>query len=324
MRAAYIEKTGSAEEIQYGDLSRPILQDDEVLVKVDAVAVNHVDTFIRSGRYPLPLPSPYIIGRDMVGIVEEIGEAVHGFSIGKWVWSNCLGIDGLQGPSAEYVAVPQARLYPLPEGVNGPEAVSVLHSALTAAIALFDKIHIGPGQTLFISGGSGSVGLVILQFAVDRGAHVAVTAGNAAKAALCEEMGAERIIDYQHEDLESALREFAPQGLDAFIETTPYLDLVTILPRMAFERNLVVIAGLDRAASLPVRELYLRNLTLHGFTVTGTPIERVQTHARLINDALARGILKPNIAQILPLERAAYAHQLQEKGGLSGKLVLVP
>jgi NADPH2:quinone reductase len=324
MKAAYIEQPGPTANIRFGELPLPALHDHMALVRVDAVAVNHVDTYIRSGAYPIEMPMPFIIGRDMVGTVEAVGANVRNFRVGDVVWSNCLGIDGLQGTFAGFVAAPEERLYHLPQGVETQEAVAVAHSALTAVIGLFSKARLTAGDTLFINGGSGSVGLAVLQLAKAAGARVGVTAGSEEKAQWCRKMGADRVVNYRREDVGRAIRDFAPAGLDIYWEATPSLDPERVVPLMAQQGRLVVIAGNERPASFPVKPFYLRNCSLHGFTVTGTNVYDLQVYARQINAWLTRKVLKAKIAEVMPLSEAAQAHRKEEEGGLFGKIVLLP
>jgi NADPH2:quinone reductase len=325
MKAAYIEQPGPIENIRFGELPLPTVHKHEVLVRVVAVTVDHVDTYIRSGAFPIEMPSPFIIGRDMVGIVDTIGAGVRQFKVGEHVWSNCLGIDGQQGTFAEYLAVPENRLYPLPQGIEPYEVVAAVHSALAAIIGLFSKAQLTAGDTLFINGGSGSVGLAILQIAKACGARVAVTAGSKEKAEWCQKMGADRVVNYHTEQIAEAIRDFAPSGIDIFWETTPALDLEQVLPIMAEHGRIIVVAGREEwRGTFPVKLFYTRNCTLSGFIVTGTSIEQLRHYARQINAWLARGTLKTKIQEIMPLSQAARAHKLQEQGKLFGKIVLVP
>lgn len=324
MKAAYINETGPASAIRFGDLPEPALSGHAVRVRVDAVAIDPVDTYIRRGLLDRAMPMPFILGRDMVGTVEAAGAGVRGFEAGDAVWSNCLGIDGLQGPFAEYVAVPEERLFHLPGGVEPHRAVAVVHSALTAVIGLFAKARLRAGDTLFINGGSGNVGTAVLPIARAVGARVGVTAGKEEKARRCRALGADAVVDYHREDVARAIRRFAPAGLDVYFEAAAALDPERIIPLMAPHGRLVVITGTDEPVALPVRPFYFRNCTLHGFTVTGTSVADLQSAARQINAWLARGILEPKIADTLPLSETARAHRMVEEGGLFGKLVLVP
>src|ERR1051325_10535039 len=127
MRAAYITELGSAETIRIGELPRPTVSGSDVLVRTQALSVNYVDTLIRSGRYPTRTPFPFVIGRDLVGIVAACGEGVDRFRAGDAVWCNSLGHDGRQGSFAEYVIVPDDRLYRLPDGADAADTVALVH-----------------------------------------------------------------------------------------------------------------------------------------------------------------------------------------------------
>ncbi len=324
MKAAYIHAPGPASSIIYGELPEPALSAGSVLVRTIAVAVNHIDTYIRSGAYALNLPRPFIIGRDMVGVVEAVGSGVTNFTAGEAVWSNCLGVDGLQGSFAERLAVPHNRLYHLPEQADPLQAVAVLHSALTASLGLFDRAGLQPGETLFINGGSGSVGMAVLQIAKSAGARVAVTAGSAEKAARCVEAGADQVINYRTDNIVQKLQAFAPDGLNIYWDATRNFEISQALAVLAPRGRMVVMAGLDRHCDLPLGAFYTRNATLHGFTITGSTTADYARHAERINRWLAAGTLTAAIEQVLPLSQSARAHQLQEAGELPGKLVLAP
>jgi NADPH:quinone reductase len=136
MRAAYIEKVGPPEAIRYGDLPAPAVGPADVLVRVRAVCVDPIDTHIRAGRYAVAMSFPFIVGRDMAGVVEASGPAVRRFRPGDRVWCNNQGYGGRQGTFAEHVAVSEDLLYPLPAGVDEREAVAFVHSGLTACVGL--------------------------------------------------------------------------------------------------------------------------------------------------------------------------------------------
>ena len=120
--------------IRYGEVAMPVIRHDrQVLVKVTVVTVNPIGTYIRSGAYPIALPRPFIIGRDLVGVADAVGAGLTRFAPGQRVWSNNQGYGGRQGTFAELVSVDEELLYPLADGVNEQEAVAVVHSALTDA-----------------------------------------------------------------------------------------------------------------------------------------------------------------------------------------------
>jgi NADPH2:quinone reductase len=294
-----------------------------VRVGVSALAVNPVDVYIRSGAYPLKLPNPFVVGRDMVGVVAEVGEGVTGFEVGDRVWCNNQGYAGRQGTFAQQVVVDQALLYPLPAGVEPQQAVLTLHSALTAVTGM-ERCGLKAGDTLFVSGGSGNVGLAVLQIARALGVRVAVTAGSAEKIELCAANGADRVIDYKRENVAEAVREFAPHGLDVYWETTRNFDAAGAVELLAHRGRIVLMAGLERRCEFPVGPFYTKNISLHGFTITDSTVEELAGRAKQINGWLARGVLKTRLHAVFPLSQTAAAHRMMESGDLPGKLLVVP
>lgn len=152
MLAAYITELGSADAIRVGRLPVPQPGPTDVLVHAQAVAVNAVDTFVRSGTYRTPTPFPFVLGRDLVGTVAAVGPGAAPFRVGQAVWCNSLGHGGRQGACAEYAVVPADRLYALPPGVDPVAAVAAVHPAATAYLGLFIHAHLRPGETVFVGG----------------------------------------------------------------------------------------------------------------------------------------------------------------------------
>ena len=326
MKAAFIETPGPPESIRYGDLEEPIPRNDQVLVKVVAVTVNPIDTYIRSGAYPIPLPRPFIIGRDLVAIVKAVGRGVTRFAPGQRVWSNNQGYGGRQGTFAEFVAVDEGLLYPLPDGVNEHEAVAVVHSALTACIGLVREAAIQAGETLLINGGSGNVGSAAVQVARYFGARVIVTAGSTEKIGRCLELGADRAVNYKTEDVAAAIRDFAPQGVDVYWDTTREPDFERSVPLLKHRGRIILMAGLNAHPPFPVGAFYTKDCSMHGFAITNATPEELRDVADQINQLMAAGALRAKVDRVLPLAEAAMAHQLFEEhqAELNGKIVLIP
>jgi NADPH:quinone reductase len=264
------------------------------------------------------------VGRDLTGVVAEIGPEVTRFKPGDRVWANNQGYDGRQGTFAEYVSVDERLLYPLPPGVDLHEAVAVLHSALTAVIGLFAKARVQEGETIFVNGGSGNVGTAVLQLAKASGARVIVTAGSEEKIHWCHELGADLVINYKTQDIEQAIRGFASTGVDIYWDATKAPEVERALSVIARRGRLIVMAGLTHRCTLPVGPFYTSNCTLYGFTVTDATIEELSDYAAQINSWLAKGALRAKIAAKLALSQAAEAHRMFETKDLFGKLVLLP
>ncbi len=137
-------------------------------------------------------------------------------------------------------------------------------------------------------------------------------------------MGADRVVDYHREDLGRAIRDFAPAGLDIFWEATRASPLDRVIPLMARHGRVIIMAGRDSTAQLPVWPFFVGNCSIHGFTVTGTSVSELSSYARQINAWMSNGTLKGRIDRVLPLSETALAHRKQEEGKLFGKIVLVP
>ena len=327
MKAAYIEKLGPPDNIIFGDLPKPVLGPSQVLVKVVAVAVNPIDTYIRSGAYSTRINFPFIVGRDMVGIVESVGDGVRRWAPNDRVWCNNQGYDGRQGTFAEYLAIEQEFLYALPNGVDEQRAVAVLHSATTASIGLVREARLRSGESVFINGGAGNVGSAVLQLAVNLGARVMVTAGSDEDSAYCSALGAERVVNYNTGDIVEAISEFAPNGIDVYWDTTTQPDFERAVPLLAHRGRVIVMAGMGAHPAFPVGAFYTRDCSMHGFAITNATVEELQDYAKLINECLAKGTLTARSARVMPLAEARRAHQLMEdrlhgRLKLSGKIVL--
>ena len=330
MKAAFIEQTGPANVIVWGTLPKPEIGPSQVLVNVAAVSVNPIDTYIRSGAVPFELPRPYIIGSDLAGTVEAVGSAVTRFKPGDRVWGSNQGMLGRQGTFAEYAAVDDCWLYPIPEEVEESQAAALALVAITAHIGTVHKARVTSGDTVFVHGGSGGVGLCAIQMAKILGARVITSAGSEEKADLCRQYGADRVIQYRADDLDAALEQIVPEGVDVWWEFLREPNLEQIVVHMAVRGRIILVAGRDAKPSFPVGPFYTRDLSLFGFAMFNTPPEEQRKCAAEINRWMARGRLKAHIGCQMQLSQAAAAHQLQEEntlkkaGTLSGKIVLVP
>ncbi|GAB3272675.1 hypothetical protein GCM10027449_09430 [Sinomonas notoginsengisoli] len=187
MQAAFVRELGGTEKIEVGQLPIPEAGPTDVLVRMEASAVNHVDLFVRSGSYKTGTPFPFVIGRDLVGTVERVGPGVVAFVPGDRVWTNSLGHAGRQGAFSEYAVVAEDRLYPLPDGVDPCAAAPVLHAAATAYLGLVREAHLQPGETVFVAGGGGAVGGAVIQLAKSMGARI-LTSASADDAEWCRSL----------------------------------------------------------------------------------------------------------------------------------------
>lgn len=330
MRAAFIRQTGGPEQIQYGELPDPTPTTRQVLVKIGAVAVNPIDTYIRSGLIKMELPFPFVVGFDLAGTVVAVGPEAARFRVGDRVWGSNQGAFGRQGTFADFAAIDEDWLYPTPENVADETAAAGALVGITAALGLIQRAQLQAGETILVTGGSGGVGSTVVQMAKALGARVLTTAGSEEKAAFCRELGADEVILYRTESLEERLKELAPGGVDVWWEVARDPNFELAVAHLKKRGRFVLMAGREARPIFPVGPFYVKDCTLHGFAMFNATPEEQRVCALRINDWLASGAYRPRIGKTFPLSEAAAAHRLQEEntlqkaGTLSGKIVLKP
>ena len=330
MKAAFITECGPAQNIRYGEIDKPSVTGSQVLVKVVAVSLNPVDTYIRNGANYWELPNPFVVGCDLAGTVEAIGDEVTRFQVGDRVWGTNQGLLGRQGTFAEYCSVDQEWLYGTPDDVSDNDAAACSLVGVTAHLGLFRDARIQAGETIFVHGGTGGVGAMVLQMAKAAGARVIATAGSEEKAERCRQLGADVVINYKTENELEAILAAAPEGVDVFWETLREPNLEDIVSVMKERGRIVIMAGRDARPDFPVGPFYVKCLQLFGFVMFKASADELRACSEDINRWLSSGALKAQISQVLPLSEAANAHQLQEdntlgmQGSIAGKIVLTP
>jgi NADPH2:quinone reductase len=330
MKAAYINQTGPPENIVYGELPDPRPGPTQCLVKVGAVSVNPVDTYIRSGLVQMPLPFPFIVGCDVAGTVVEVGAEVTAFRAGDRVWGTNQGLLGRQGTFAEYVVVDECWLYGTPRNVSDEQAAALSLVGITAHLGLVRDAQLCPGEAVYVNGGSGGVGSAVVQLAKILGARVIASAGSDRKADLCQKLGADFVINYRAVDVDAALRKIAPTGVNVWWETLREPDFDRAVAALAARGRMVIMAGREARPPFPVGPFYVKGCSLHGFVMFLATPEEQRACAEDLNLWMSQGRLRANIDRVLPLASAAEAHRLQEQntiqktGVLTGKLVLKP
>jgi NADPH:quinone reductase len=330
MKAAYIKETGGPDKIIYGDLPEPGHTLSQCLIKVAAVDVNPIDLYIRNGSVKTKMAMPYVLGRDLAGLVVATGDDVKHFKIGDRVWCTGQGWNGRPGTFSELAVVDEDWLHPIPDGIREEDMAAISLVGVTAHVGLLTKAKVREGDVLFVSGGTGGVGSSVVQMAKILGARVITTAGSDEKAVKAKKLGADCVIHYKRRNVAEAVRDLAPGGVDVWWETAREPDFSTIIPLLRLNGRIVIMAGHDARPQFPVGPFYTKSCSLFGFAILNSTAEELDAAAENINRWMKAGTLQAQIDRVLPLSNAAEAHRLQEEstinktGSLAGKIVLKP
>lgn len=330
MKAAYIERVGPPEVIRCGTLPDPVIGPGQALVRVRACAVNPIDTYVRGGMVAMPLPFPFVVGCDLAGDVIAVADDVDGLSPGSRVWASNQGLLGRQGTFAELAAVDARWLNPTPGAVSHRDAAAAALVAITAHLGLVTHAAVRAGETVFVNGGSGGVGSMVVQIANILGARVIASAGAAPKQDLVRRFGADVVVDHRDPAVADRIRAAAPRGVDVWWETQREPDLDRAVDLLAPGGRLVLMAGRDARPAFPVGPFYVKGCRVVGFAMFKASSQEQAAAGLDIGRWLAAGRLRAPIDRVLPLEETAAAHAAQEAatigrgGGLSGKIVVEP
>ena len=328
MKAAYIEQTGPPENIKVGELPKPTPGPGQVLVRVHAVSLNPIDLYIRSGMVAFPLAFPYIIGCDLAGTVEALGPGCKKLKVGDRVWGSNQGLLGRQGVAAESAAIGEEWLYPTPALLPDEQAAAMALVGITAHLGLFRFGQLKSGETVYVPGGGGGVGSMVVQLAKAAGARVATSAGSPERLELCRSLGADLALNYKTDDLPARLREFAPDGFDVWYETQREPNLEVSIPLLRKHGRMILMAGRTAKPTLPLGAFYPRNCAIHGFAMFNATPEEQEACARDIVRWVEQGQLKPIVGQTFSLDAAVEAEKFLEAntvggaGTLTGKVVI--
>lgn len=331
MKAAYFESTGAPDVIKVGEVPTPEPKAGEVRVKVLVASINPIDTYIRSGAAPMQLPKPAVTGTDFAGVVDAVGSGVKAFKPGDRVWGSNQGLLGRQGTCAEFVCAEEQWAYPTPDGVDDEQAAAAALVGITAHLGLFHRAGLQPREWVFVNGGTGGVGSMVVQMAKAAHASVIATVGSAEKAALARELKADVVLNYKTDDIPARVKEAtAGAGIRVWYETQPPGDLDRTVELMAPRGRIVVMAGRQARPVLPNGPFYVKGLSLLGFAMFNMTAAEQRTCAEDMNRWMREGQLRALVGRRFSLAETAAAHQLQEDntlrkaGTLAGKIVIRP
>ncbi|SFU19423.1 NAD(P)H-quinone oxidoreductase [Mesorhizobium sp. YR577] len=323
MRAVLLTRTGAPEVLEQAELPKPKPGLGEVVIAVEAAALNYADLMQRQGIYTKAASLPTVPGIECAGTIIDIGREVDGWRIGDRV---CTLVSG--GGYAEYVTVRADQLMPVPEGLDFITAAALPEAACTVWSNLIDICRLDSGESLLIHGGAGGIGSFAIQVAAARGSTVFATAGSHAKLSLCEELGASRAISYREEDFVTVVQEATNgHGADVILDNMGASYLRRNLDALAVDGRLAMI-GLQggKDVELSLGELFAKRASLFTTSLRDRPTREkariVQGVLRDIWPLIASGTVRPVIDRTFALGEAAHAHRHMESGRHTGKIVL--
>ncbi len=325
MKAVVIEKQGGPENLIYRDWPDPEPRAGDLLVRVKACGLNHLDIFVRRGMPGLPVKVPFISGGDVAGVVEVIGGDVEGFSPGDRVVINPVTPDGMigeeiQGGMAELVRVPATHAVPIPEAVGFEQAACLPVAYGTARRMLLARAKLQPGETVLVLGASGGVGNAAVQIAHNLGASVIACAGSQEKCERLRALGANHTIDYAKTDFSAeAWKLSGKKGVDLVVNFTGGDTWVPALRTLRKQGRMVTCgATAGYEPKTDIRFIWVRELEIIGSNGWTTD------DIRALLDDVAAGRIEPVISHSLPLSEARKAEELIEGRSIFGKVLLIP
>jgi len=321
----YIEhgKGGEPDVMHLSQTSVPQAAAGEVLIKVAYAGVNRPDCLQRSGRYPPPPGASPVLGLEASGHVVALGEGVTQWKIGDAVCGLANG-----GAYAEYVAIPQGQVLPVPKGLSLLQAAALPENYFTVWTNVFQRGQLQADETFLVHGGSSGIGLTAIQLAKAFGARVLCTVGNSDKVQACLQAGADIAINYRTQDfVDEALAATAQQGVNIILDMVGGDYMQRNLKTLAVDGRLVQIAFLQPSKTeVDWIGLMVKRLTFTGSTLRPRSVaDKAQMAAELKQNVwplIERGQCLPVIHQVFNLDQAVQAHALMESSAHIGKIML--
>jgi NADPH:quinone reductase-like Zn-dependent oxidoreductase len=342
MKALFFQEHGELEVIQYGDAPDPKPGAGEVLLRVRACAINHLDIWVRRGWPGLRLAMPHWCGADVAGEIVELGEGVSGWKGGDRVVADpgvntvedeftgrgedsvspgytILG-EQIRGGAAEYLAAPARNLYRMPENWDFPNAAAPLLASLAAWRMLIHRAKLRAGESVLVVGAGGGVNSMAIQIAKLAGATVYVICGSKEKADKAKALGADVVVDRSREDWGKRIYNLTgKRGVDVVVDNVGKATMMTSMQAVARGGRIVIIGNTSGPhVEIDIRYIFGKQISLIGSTM-GT-----HQDFRDVAALLWAGKLKPVIDRIMPLSEGVEAYRMMERGEQFGKIVLVP
>ena len=319
MKAIRVNEFGGPEVLRFEEVATPRPAPGEVLVRMHAIGVNPVETYIRAGTYARLPALPYTPGNDGAGVVEQIGHSVTEFKPGDRVYT----AGSLSGTYAEFALCRTDQVHRLPENASFAQGAAMGTPYATAYRGLFQRAEAKPGETVLVHGASGGVGTAAVQLARARGLRVLGTAGSDEGRKLVREQGAHEVFDHRAPDhFEQIMNATNERGVDVIVELLANVNLGKDLTILA-KGGRVAIVGSRGRVEIDPRDTMQRDVDLRGMVLPNTPpAEMASIHAALVA-GLENGTLRPVIGKEFPLAAAVQAHRAVTESRALGKVVLV-
>jgi len=320
VKAIRVNTFGDPEVVRLEEVPTPRPGLGQVLVRMHAIGVNPVETYIRAGKYARLPALPYTPGNDGAGVVEQVGSDVTEFKAGDRVYT----AGSVSGTYAEVALCKTAQVHPLPVNVSFAQGAAMGTPYTTAYRGLFQRAGAKPGETVLVHGASGGVGTAAVQLARARGLRVFGTAGSDEGRKLTREQGAHEVFDHRAPDhFEQIMKATSEHGVDVIVELLANVNLGKDLTILA-KGGRVVVIGSRGQVEIDPRDTMQRDADIRGMVLPNTPpAELASIHAALVA-GLENGTLRPVIGKEFPLADAAKAHRAVMQSGAFGKIVLVP
>jgi NADPH2:quinone reductase len=322
VRAILLREFGDFDGMTLGDAPDPTPGEDEVVVDVTHASVTYMDWLMAAGRYQHRPALPYSPGTDAAGTVNAVGAAVTRFRPGDRVVCGAWA-----GGFAEKMLAKEWRTFGLPEGADPAAATTVLHNYGTGYYALIVLADLKPGETIFISGASGGVGLATVNLARKLGARVIAGVGSTGRDELLRKYGADEVVNYGDEDLRARIKDLTGgAGVDVCFDNVGGEVFMTMARLMNWRGRLLPIGfASGEIPSLPMNLPLVKNYSIIG-VFSGAWMEREREAATEANETilrwLAEGEIAPHIDRIMPLAEAQAAFHLIAERRVQGRIVL--
>lgn len=322
VKAILVRATGGPEVLQPAEVPRPVPGPGQVLLRIEAIGVNFIEVYQRTGLYPVALPATP--GAEAAGVVEAVGNGVDGFTPGDRVASM-----NVIGAYAEYGLVPASRLVRLPGGVSTRQAAAVLLQGMTAQYLATSTVPLRPGDACLVHAAAGGTGLLLCQVARKRGARVIGTVSTDEKAVLALAAGADDVIIYTREDFVERTKSLTGGvGVQVVYDSVGRTTFLRGLDCIAMRGTMVLfgqssgtVDPLDPRTLQQKGSLFLTRPTLHHYVAADAEL---QSRAAEVLGWVADGTLTVRIGAEFPLAAAADAHGALEGRGTTGKVLLLP